>query len=466
MADKEKEHNAPVGAPDEGIEKFGYKQELKRALGLWDLVIYGLVWAVPIAPFVVYGYVVETAKGMVALVYLVTVIGVMFTANSYAKLSAEFPLAGSAYAYTSRGINNFIGFLIGWLLVLVYLLVPPLMYVFSALALSAILPGVHMFVWITIFVILVTLVNYLGIELTMKVNKWVLVGQMIVLVWFLAACILAVAKGSAGAGFTMRPFYDGAEFGFGVIMAAVSIAVLNFVGTDAITTLAEETRGGSKTIGIGMLLAVATLGFLFVVQTYVASVVWPDYTTFENADVCFYQIAELVGGGALKWAVTLAVVIAIGLACSICAQGSNARIFYGMSRDDMLPKILSRVHPKYRTPYLSTIIIGVISIIVSFAFAEQAATLTSLVNFGALLAFSFVNIAAVIYFMVRKKSKDYWAHLICPIIGLLVVGYAWISLTSDAMVLGFVWLGLGLLYTVYLKLVKKVKIGFSSDIGV
>src|SRR5699024_12525309 len=111
------------------IEQFGYKQELKRGLTFSDILIYGLIFMVPIAPFGLYGVVMVGAQGMIALAYLIGLVGMIFTALSYARMSQEFPLAGSVYAYVGHSINQHLGFIAGWLILLVYLLVPSLLYV-------------------------------------------------------------------------------------------------------------------------------------------------------------------------------------------------------------------------------------------------------------------------------------------------------------------------------------------------
>lgn len=448
------------------LNRFGYKQELRRSLSLKDLVIYGLVWAVPIAPFTVYGYVADASMDMAGLTYLLTMIGMLLTANSYARLSAEFPVAGSSYFYVSKGMGGSVGFLIGWSVILDYLLVPPLMYLFGALALQAIMPGVPLLVWVILFIGLATVINYRGVELTMKVNKYILAGQLIVLAWFIIACIVGIAQGVDGSSVTIKPLFDGNHFSIGLLMGAISVAVLNFIGTDAITTLSEETKGGSKTVGKAMLLTVFMLGLLFVAQTVVASWVWPNASTFGSLDTSMYEIALLVGGKPLHWAVTIAVVIAVGFACSINAQASSSRLIYAMSRDRKLPRILAKVHPKHQTPYISNIVAAILSLIVCTIFASKSAQLTLLVNFGALLGFSMVNLTCIYYFMVRMKSKRYFAHLIIPLLGLVIVGYAFFSLESSAKLLGCAWLLIGLIYMLYLKYAAKVPIGFPQETGI
>ena len=127
------------------------KQQLKRVLTVPDMIVYGLIFMVPIAPMGIYGGVFSDSGGMPALVYLVGTLAMVFTALSYSMLIREWPVAGSVYAYTSRGLGKGIGFVTGWTLLLDYLLIPVLMYV--------------------VFVVANTFVNVRGIGLTDIVNR-------------------------------------------------------------------------------------------------------------------------------------------------------------------------------------------------------------------------------------------------------------------------------------------------------
>src|ERR1700681_3893769 len=157
-----------------GLEQFGYKQELKRALSTKDLVVYGMIFMVPIAPYSVFGFVWNDAKGMVPLAYFVGLVGMFFTAMSYAAMSRAFPMAGSVYSYAQRGLHDVAGFFAGWLILLDYILVPALLYIFSAVALRPLLPRVPDWIWLVGFVSFNALVNLLGVQLTARVNRYML----------------------------------------------------------------------------------------------------------------------------------------------------------------------------------------------------------------------------------------------------------------------------------------------------
>src|SRR5215510_2014595 len=122
------------------LESFGYKQELHRSVATVDLVIYGLVFMVPIAPWTIFGTVYNSASGMVPLVYLIGLIAMVFTALAYSQMAKSFPLAGSVYAYVGRGIHSSLGFFAGWAILLDYLLIPTLLYVFAAESMVGLFP--------------------------------------------------------------------------------------------------------------------------------------------------------------------------------------------------------------------------------------------------------------------------------------------------------------------------------------
>src|SRR4051812_1922363 len=221
---------------DDSIERYGYTQELHRSLTFGDLLVYGLIFMVPIAPFGIFGSVFQGSGGMVALAYAIGMVAMMFTANSYAQMSQAFPMAGSVYTYAGRGINPSVGFLAGWVIILDYVLVPALLYLIASVAMNSLVPAIPVWVWLIAFVVLNTVVNYLGIEMTAKVNKVMLVAELIVLAIFLVVGVAALLSGK-GNGFNLTPLYNSATFSWGLVFGAVSVAVLSFLGFDGISML-------------------------------------------------------------------------------------------------------------------------------------------------------------------------------------------------------------------------------------
>jgi amino acid transporter len=442
------------------IEQFGYKQELKRALSFWDLVIYGMIFMVPIAPFGVYGYVSDGSKGMVALAYMIGMFGMIFTAFSYARMSEAFPIAGSVYAYAQRGINDYVGFMAGWAILLDYILIPSLLYLISAAALGALLPSIPIWVWLVLFIVINTIINVRGIEFTAGANRIILVAEFIVLAIFVVIGLVALKNGVGDGGLTTKPIYDPANFSLSTVMGAVSIAVLSFLGFDGISTLSEEVKGGekvgSKLVGRATVLALLVVGFLFILQTWVASDLGRGMT-FDNLDIAFYQIAGAAGGVWLKNLTIIATAFSWGIANALAAQAAISRVLFSMARDKKLPLVLAKVHPKYRTPYISTILVAIISLGVGLFFQSQIANLTVLVNFGALVSFLLLHISVINHYIIREKSKNYFKHLIMPIIGFAVIAYVLYGMDIAAIKLGSVWIVIGLIYLAVLSLVLKQK---------
>lgn len=442
------------------VEQFGYKQELKRALSFWDLVIYGMIFMVPIAPFGVYGYVSDGAKGMVALAYMIGMFGMIFTAFSYARMSEAFPVAGSVYAYAQRGINEYVGFIAGWSILLDYILVPSLLYLVSAAALGALIPSVPIWVWLILFIGINTIINIRGIEFTAGANRIILVAEFIVLAIFIVVGLVALKNGMGAGGLTMKPIYDPENFSLSTVMGAVSIAVLSFLGFDGISTLSEEVKGcektGNKLVGRATVSALLFVGSLFIIQTWIASDLGRGMN-FDNLDIAFYQIAGAAGGVWLKNLTIIATAFSWGIANALAAQAAISRVLFSMARDKKLPLVLSKVHPKYKTPYISTIFVAIISLGVGLFFQSQIANLTVLVNFGALVSFLLLHISVINHYIIREKSKHYFKHLIMPIIGFAVIAYVLYGMDMAAIKLGSVWIVIGIIYLAVLTLILKQK---------
>lgn len=126
-----------------------------------------------------------------------------------------------------------------------------------------------------------------------------------------------------------------------------------------------------------------------------------------------------------------------------------------MGRDRKLPSVLAKVHPKFQTPYVSTLLVAVISLIVTTVFASQIDKLASLVNFGALTAFLFLHVSVINYFLHKQKSNDYINHFLFPLIGFIIIGYVWVNLDPLSKKLGLIWIAIGLVYLIFLRLTNK-----------
>ena len=443
---------------DQNIEQYGYTQELHRSLSFTDLLVYGLVFMVPIAPFGIFGSVYQGSGGMVALAYAIGMVAMMFTALSYSQMSQAFPMAGSVYTYAGRGIAAPVGFLSGWMILLDYILIPSLLYLIAGIAMNTLVPAVPVWIWIVVFVVLNTLVNYAGIELTAKVNKVMLVAELIVLAIFIVIGIVALAQGK-GRGFDFTPIYNADTFSLPLVFGAVSIAVLSFLGFDGISTLAEESRESSKAIGRSMIAALLLAGVLFIVQTWVAALLVPDPAGLiadgDPGGTAFYDAADVAAGAWLAKLTALATAIAWGFANSLVAQAATSRLLYAMARDRQLPSFLAKIHPTKGVPVNATLLVAVVSLVVGLGMAARDDGITvlgTLVNFGALTAFLVLNVSVVWHYVVRQGSRDYLRHLVVPVVGFAILAFVVVNANVAAQELGFIWLAVGVVILAFLLL--------------
>jgi amino acid transporter len=437
-----------------GVEAFGYRQELKRALSLFDLLVYGLVFIAPIAPFGVFGFVFNASNGMVPLVYIVGLGAMLFTALSYVTMSRAFPVAGSVYAYAGRGIGENAGFLAGWAMLLDYLLIPTLAYVGCAVAMAAVLPGVPKPVWVIVFLAFNTGINLIGIEATARVNKLLLILQLILLAVFIVLGVIALRHGAAGAHLSLAPFWDTAKVTPGLIFGALSLAALSFLGFDAISTLSEEARGGSRTVGIATVSSLILAAVLFIGQTYLASLFVLGRTSFPPGDEsanAFLTIASIVGGESFKVVVAVLGLVLALLAGALAAQAATARLLYSMARDGKLPRALAHVDVRRKAPQRAALLVAGITLVLGLAMVSQLQLLVSLVNFGALFGFLMLHLSVVIHFTWRGPSRRWIMHLVVPSIGFVVISYVLINADSMAKIAGSVWLTIGVAVLLTLK---------------
>ncbi|RWR03412.1 porin [[Pantoea] beijingensis] len=418
---------------------------LKRVLSYKDLVIYGLVFMVVIAPMSIFGFVSKSSHGMAPLVYIVGVVCIVFTALSYRKMSRRFHMAGSIYTYVNKATNPHIGFLAGWLILLDYLFAPALLYALTASWCAELLPAIPAWVWVIVFISINTLINIRGIEKTAKADIFIFTLSCIALVIFLYFGITYIMHGGGTGAFTLSPIYQTGVIDPSFIGTAVTIAALSFLGFDGISTLAEEAKKPEKDVGNAIITALLIIGGLFIVQCYVATLIQPDYTKMDDNNA-FFDAAYLAGGTPLKVFLLIVNIVAVGIANTLAAQAAASRVVFGMARDRFLPGMLSKIHPTYRTPYMSIIAIAVLSLILGVSLSVDF--LAKLINFGALTSFIILNISVFWLFFIRDKQRSGFmnilTNLILPLLGTLILCYVWINFDSDTLKIGFIWLAIGI----------------------
>ncbi|WP_100401615.1 APC family permease [Bacillus sp. FJAT-42315] len=425
-------------------------KEMNRSLTLVPVVLFGFSFMALATVFSTYGIAAEISNGMVPGAYVLAMVVMMFTAYSYGQMSKAIPSAGSAYAYTQKSINPYVGFMVGWAILMDYLFIPMVNYLLFSIFFSAAFPAVPPYVWVLGMLSLVTFINVKGVKLAAKANAFITIFSLLFIVLFIGLSIKEILSGTgSGTLLSLEPFYN-SEQPFSFVVAGAALLCFSFLGFDSATTFAEETVNPRKTIPRAVFIITLAGGIVFVSVSYFAHLVWPDFSTFTNADSAAHEIIALVGGKVFT-SLFLAVYAVAAFGSAMSSQASASRVLYAMGRDGQLPKkFFGALHSKYETPVNNILVISGFSLLALFLSLTLVA---SFINFGAFLAFTCVNIAVIAYYFVRKKERSLKGtimYLIIPLIGAGLDLWLLINLDIHSKVLGSIWFVIGFIYMLFL----------------
>jgi len=417
-------------------------------MSLFDVVVYGLIYMVPLAPLQVFGFTYNLSDGMVAAVYIVAAIAMYFSAVSYSEMAQEFPVAGSVYSYVRFGAGEFLGFLSGWSILLDYLLLPGLLCIFAAAAMHAQVPALPEWIWVPVFVVISTIINLRGITFTAGVNLACLYVQLAVMVAFVGYVVAALLEGRAH--LTWAPIVgNGAlsQAAVSAVFAALPIAALSYIGFDAISTLNEEARGGGRAVARATMIVLIAVAVMFVVQVYLAALFVPRGTRFDadSAVTAFYDVAAAAAGPVFKTIITLTSALIAILANAIVSQATTSRLIFSMARDRQIPRVLAVVDPRRRVPVRAILLVALLSTGVGLLAIESSDLVTSMVTFGSLAAYCLLHVAVMRHFAGQGARCRWFAHRISPLVGLAILLYALWKTALPARIVGVTWLIAGVL---------------------
>lgn len=422
---------------------------LNRSLTLFPLVIMGLAYMIPTAAIGSFGVVSVISEGRVPAVYIVALIMIAFTAYSYGRLVKVFPFSGSAYTYTQMTISPHLGFLVGWIVMMDYLFLPMLNLYVTSVFLHSAVPDVPFGVWVLLFIIPITLISMRGIKLSANLNTLMVLFQVVFIIVFICLSIYNVLTHNLGNGFSLKPFYN-QELSIFPIFQGASIVATSFLGFDAVTTFTEETKNPKKTVPKAILLVAIFGGLSFLLITYMMTSVFPDFTAYNDIDAAGEEIMSAFGS-TLFISLFIAQLIIGNVGAILAAQSSGARLLYAMGRDSVLPsKVFGYLHPKYKTPVFNIVIVALVCFGAFFINSDLG---FSMVNFGALFAFTFVNLSVISHFYIKNKQRDIkgtFFYLIIPLIGASLTFWIWLNLSSTAHIIGGIWALIGIIYLLIL----------------
>lgn len=420
---------------------------LKRSLGMWAIVALGLGYMAPTTVFDTFGIVSSETDGAVPTAYLIALVVMLFTALSYGKMVQVFGSAGSAYTYTRETMHPALGFMVGWAALLDYLLLPLVNAVIIRIYLTSMVPGVPSWVWVVAYVACITGINIKSMNTTSKINSILLVFVLTLIAAFLLLTGLKLAQGMGqGTLLASAPlWHTGVQFG--AVLGGATVVAFSFIGFDAVTMYTEEAKD-ARTVPRAILLTVFLGGAVFFAGSWFAQSAFPSVSSFSNTDDTLPELGLFIGGTAFQ-SLFVAGAFAAAAASSLASHASASRLLYVMGRNGVLrpARLFGYIHARSRTPAFAVALVGVVSLL---AIGPSLALVASMINFGALIAFTFVNLSVIAHYVIRKRryrtATDLGRYLLLPLIGAGMTGFLWAYLDLDALIVGLIWTGAGFAY--------------------
>ncbi|MDO4440846.1 MAG: APC family permease [Moraxella sp.] len=432
--------------------------KLQRNLGLWHVIIIGLAYIQPMTLLDTFGMVSRDSGGHVPMSYIFALIAILLTSISYGHMIRAYPSSGSAYTYTQKSINPSMGFMVGWSSWLDYLLSPMVNIILAKIYLDALFPEVNSWVWVIGLTAIMTGINIFGSKVVAYFNSWIVFIQLGIIAVFVYLTYDALAGGANADGiispenayqlWSMTPFWDSMT-SVGALITGATILCFSFTGFDSLSNLAEETKDARNTLPKAMILTTLIAGIVFIISTYFMQIYFPNNpaTYFELVDETQPEILEAVGGAAFKgWVLSFAIITV--MASGISAHAGVSRLMYVMGRDGVISnKIFGQISPRFFTPVNNILIAGAVALTAGFISLEAV---VNLISFGALTAFSFVNLSVIFRYVLRDKkvntAKDILSYIIVPVLGFISVFLMWLEVDSQTLKVGLAWASLGFIW--------------------
>lgn len=424
--------------------------QLKRVLGLWDLIYYGIILTSPIAVVPMFGEAQVLSRGHAVVTLLAAMLAMAATAVSFGRMATVYPSAGSVYTYVSRGFNSRLGFVVGWAMFLEFLFQPLQNSLYAALTIQRLLPHLPFAFLSALAVGFMTCLCWFGIRTTARVNQILLAFMSLVMLAFIAEALLYIISRHHWAGLlSMQPVYDPRTFSVRAIAAGTALAATTYIGFDGVSLLAEEVENPRRNVLLASVLVCVFTGLFAAFQVYLAQRVWPDYRTLANPETAFMDVARVVGGYGLFAAFGVILLIS-SLACGLAGLLGAVRLLYGMGRDNLLPRrIFGHLNAKRGSPSYNVAIAGFLAYLGTLTMQWERAV--EILNFGALLAFMAVNLAAVRHFGFspgHEEKRNILLDIIIPSLGFLFCLVIFLGLQGSTLLIGAIWLACATLYVI------------------
>ena len=355
-----------------------------------------------------------------------------------------------------------------------YMLNPLICTVWCAGQANQFAPGVPAWIWKIFFAIVFTLLNIRGIKTSARINTGMAIAMGAVVVAIFVAGARYIFGAPHDVAYYSRPFYDPHTFTWGGLFGCTSIAVLTYIGFDGISTLSEEAENPRRNILLATVLTCLVIGILSALEAYVAQLIWPASQPFPDINTAYSYVAGRAWGP-LFTIVGFTLLLA-NFGSGLGAQIGAARLLYGMGRSNALPKsFFGAVDSKHFIPRNNVFLVGAVALLGAFllelvagyrTYSLGSSPLTwetfkkilnggeayglgaEMLNFGALIAFMGVNVAALLRYYVRANQKKL-GFLIPPAVGFLICLGLWLNLSKPAIIVGSIWMAAGIAFGVW-----------------
>ncbi|ADV95930.1 MULTISPECIES: branched-chain amino acid transporter BcaP [Bacillaceae] len=436
------------------------EKSLKRELGAFDLTLLGIGAIIGTGIFVLTGTGAVTAGPGLTISFVVAALACLFAALSYAEFASSVPVSGSVYTFTYATLGELMAFIIGWDLILEYMLAVSAVSVGWSGYFQSFLSGlgIHLPVALTaapgavkgtftlfnlpafVIVMAITYLLYLGIKESKRVNNIMVILKILVVLLFIAVAAVYVKPHN------WQPFMP---MGFGGVFSAAALVFFAFIGFDAVSSAAEETKNPAKDLPKGIIFSLLVCTILYVTVSAIMTGVIP-FAQFAGVDHPVSLVLQSAGQNWVAGIIDIGAVLGMTTVMLVMLYGQT-RVMFAMSRDGLVPGSLSKVHPKHKTPYVATWFFGTMSALLGSLVPLDE--LAKLVNIGTLSAFVLISVAVIV---LRKKQPDLPRAFKCPgvpvIPGLailfclfLILNLGWVTIVRF-----LVWLLIGLvIYFLY-----------------
>ncbi|MDQ4007762.1 MAG: amino acid permease [Actinomycetota bacterium] len=459
------------------------QHRLKKSLGALDLTVFGIGVVIGGGLFVLTGQAAASYAGpAISLSFVVAAVACLLAALCYAEFASTVPVAGSAYTFSYATLGELIAWIIGWDLILEFVIGAAAVAAGWSGYLQAVLAGTPLEIPASmsdasagvlnlpagLLVLVLTAILIGGIKLSSVVNQVAVAVKVGVALLFVVAGVFYVngdnltpfvppaAAPAEPAGFMGSPLIqtvfglDPQVFGFGGVITGAAVVFFAFIGFDIVATTAEETRRPQRDLPLGILgsLAICTALYFAVSLVLTGMMSYQDInpndaaplsTAFSSVDQ--EGIARIIGIGAAIGIIVVVMILLLG----------QTRVAFAMARDGLLPPVFAKVHPRFGTPYVVTATVGVfVAVVASFFSIDE---LAELVNIGTLFAFVLVSVGVIVLRRTRPELPRAFRTPLVPLVPIaaaLICLYLMLNLTGETWVRFLVWMVLGfVVYFVY-----------------